>query len=73
MDENVETEVRRLVRRVSEKAMQGGGMDRLTYETLSEATAALMSNALAGERQGRGEALYAMRERLRACGSETHA
>jgi hypothetical protein len=67
MSNDIEAELRLLVRQVSERATLGGGMDRLTYDALSAASAALSSMALADERQGREEALYAVRARLRAC------
>jgi len=73
MSENIETEVRLLVRQVSEQAAQGGGMDQLTYDTLFAAAAALSSKLAAGESQGDEEALYAIRTRLRACGAEPYA
>ena len=73
MSENIEAEVRLLVRQVTERATQGGGMDRSTYDTLSAASAALSSEGLADGLQGRDEALHGTRKRLRACSSEIHA
>jgi hypothetical protein len=70
MDENIEAELRLLVQRISERAPQAGGMDRLTYDALTAASAALSAGAHASEREGREEALYAMRTRLRACEAE---
>jgi hypothetical protein len=72
MTENIEAEVRLLVSRMSEMAAQGGGMDRLTYDALTAASAALSSKASAVGRQGREEALHAMRARLRACEAEPY-
>jgi hypothetical protein len=72
MTENIEAEVRLLVSQISERATQGGGMDRLTYDALSAASAALSSKAPAGGQQGREEALCAMRARLRACEAEPY-
>jgi hypothetical protein len=72
MGENIEHEVRRLVRQVSERAAQGGGLDRRTYDALRAASAALSSKAPAGESRAREEVLYAMRARLRACEAEPY-
>jgi hypothetical protein len=47
-------------------------MDRLTYDTLTAASAALSALAHAGERQGQEEALSAMRARLRTCEAEPY-
>jgi hypothetical protein len=70
MGDNIEAELRLLVQQISERATHGGGMDRLTYDALTAAAAALSSMALAGGRQGREETLHAMRARLRACEAE---
>ncbi|MGH1575572.1 hypothetical protein ACRAWG_39345 (plasmid) [Methylobacterium sp. P31] len=72
MGENIEHEVRCLVRQVSEQAAQGGGLDRLTYDTLTAASAALSIVARGGGHEGREEALRAMRMRLRACEAGNH-
>lgn len=72
MGENIETEVRLLVRQVAKRAIQGGGMNRLTYDALSAASAALSSKASVGGQQGREEALHAMRARLHACEAEPY-
>lgn len=72
MGDNIETEIKLLVRQISERATQGGGMNRLTYDALSAASAALSSKALAGESRGREEALYSMRARLHACEAEPY-
>jgi hypothetical protein len=47
-------------------------MDRLTYDALTAAMAALSSQALTGGRQGREEALQAVQARLRACEVEPY-
>jgi len=67
MGENIEAEVRCLVRQVSDRATQAGGMDRRTYDALFAASAALASKSLDGESRGREDALQAMRACLRAC------
>jgi hypothetical protein len=67
MNENIEAELRLLVRQVSERATRGGGLDRLTYEALTAASVVLSSQAPAGEGRGREEALCAAQARLRAC------
>lgn len=72
MSENIEAELRLLVRQVSERAAQGGGMDRLTYDALTAASAVLSRMPLTGVRQGREEALQAVQARLRACEVEHH-
>jgi hypothetical protein len=72
MSDSIEAELRLLVRQVSERAAQGGGMDRLTYDALTAASAALSSMALADGRQGREEALQAVQARLRACEAESY-
>jgi hypothetical protein len=72
MGENIEAELRLLVRQISERATQGGGLDRLTYDALRAASVALSSQALAGESQGREATLRAMRARLRACEAEPY-
>jgi hypothetical protein len=69
---NIEAELRLLVRQVSERATQGGGMDRLTYDALFAASAALASGAPAGGSQGREEALRAIQARLQACEAEPY-
>jgi hypothetical protein len=65
MGENTEADVRLLVRQVAERALQGGGMNRQTYDALSEASAALAISTSAGE-SGR-DALREALARLRAC------
>ena len=72
MSANIETEVRLLVQQVRKRATQGGGMDRLTYDTLFAAAAALSNKLAAGESLAREEALHAIRARLRACGAEPY-
>jgi hypothetical protein len=70
MSESIEAELRILIRQVSERAAQGGGMDRSTYEALTAASAALSALARAVEPEGREEALQAAQARLRACQAE---
>lgn len=70
MGDSIEAELRLLVRQVSERAAQGGGMDRLTYDALRAASVVLSSQAPAGEGRGREQALCAVRARLRACEAE---
>lgn len=72
MDENIEAEVRLLVRQVSERATQGGGMDHRTYEVLIAAAEALSALVLTGESEGREEALRAVQVRLNACRAEDY-
>jgi hypothetical protein len=72
MGENIEHEVRRLIWQVSERAAQGGGMDRLTYDALTAASLALSSKAVAGGHQGREKALQAVQARLCACEVESY-
>lgn len=67
MVENTEADVRLLVQQVAKRAMLGGGMDRQTYDALSEASTAL--TALARAAEYREDALQALRARLRACGT----
>ena len=64
MAENTEADVRLLVRQVAELALQGGGMDRQTYDVLSEASAALAAFPGGGSCQ---DTLRAVEARLRAC------
>lgn len=66
MGENIEAELRRLVQHLSERATRAGGMDRLTYDALRAASAALSSLALAEEHQDQEEALRALRACLHA-------
>ncbi|MCJ2051831.1 hypothetical protein [Methylobacterium sp. J-070] len=72
MSKNIEAEVRLLVQRVAERATQGGGLDRETYDALTAASAALSALALAVEHEGREEALRTMLARLRACEAEPY-
>lgn len=65
MAESTESALRLLIRQVSERALQGGGMDRQIYDALSEASAALASPAVAG--RIREDALRAVQARLCAC------
>lgn len=65
MIENTEADVRLLVRQIADRARLGGGMDRQTYDVLSDASAALAGFRFAGE--GGQDALMAVRARLRAC------
>lgn len=65
MVENIEADVRLLVRQVAERALQGGGMDRATYDALSAASTALSALTRAGEPQA--PALQDVQARLRAC------
>ena len=67
MAESTESALRLLVRQVSERAIQGGGMDRQIYDALSEASAALASLTVAGNL--REDALRAVQARLCACGA----
>jgi hypothetical protein len=73
MGDSIEAEVRLLVWQISERAAQGGGMDRLTYDTLFAASAALSSKLATGESQGHEDALHAIRARLHTCGAEPYA
>jgi hypothetical protein len=72
MDASIEAELRFLVRHISKRAAQGGGLDGQTYDALREASAALSSKPPTGESEGREEALHAMRARLRACEAGLH-
>lgn len=72
MSENIEAELKLLVSQISERATQGGGMDRETYETMTAASVALSTPVHGGERQGHGNALLAAQARLRACAAETY-
>lgn len=67
MGASIEAELRLLVQEVSERATLGGGLDRPTYDALRAASVALSSQVLAGPNRDQLEALWAMRERLRAC------
>ncbi|MDN3571893.1 hypothetical protein [Methylobacterium longum] len=70
MGDDIEAEVRRLVQRIAERATQGGGLERETYDALTAASAALSALARAFEREGHEETLRAMLARLRACEAE---
>ncbi|MGH1588684.1 hypothetical protein ACRBEV_10335 [Methylobacterium phyllosphaerae] len=72
MSENIEAEVRLLVQRVAERATQGGGLDRETYDVLTAASAALAALACAIEHEGREEVFRTMLARLRACEAEPY-
>ncbi len=72
MSENIEAELKLLVRQISERATQGGGMDRETYEALTAASVALSAPDHGGGSQGHGTALLAAQARLRACAAETY-
>jgi hypothetical protein len=52
VSENIEAEVKLLIRQVSEQVTQCGGMNRQTYDALSAASATLSSEALASGRRG---------------------
>jgi hypothetical protein len=69
---SIEAELRLLVRQVSERAVQGGGLDRRTYDALRAASAALSSKAPTSDDRGREEAFHGMQARLCACEAEPY-
>lgn len=67
MSNEIEAEVRRLLRELSKAAALSGGMDRATYDALVAASALMSGSALPDDQLARSVALSAARARLTAC------
>ena len=67
MSNEIEAEVRRLLRELSAAAALSGGMDGPTYEALVEASVLLSGSEPLDDRPSRAAALSVARARLTAC------